>query len=164
MGPIRRLKSWWKRTTATEKLCMAVSGLATAASIVSICSNVAIRREVDNTKIEVKLYPRGKDDPDPIILDRADDSGKPTMEEIKTYSPAGDTKKTPYEQAKELYDELHAIGEELGNDVVVNDENNKELASLDEARQKALQIAWDLAASEDKLEDANEHLPYQEFD
>ena len=69
MGIVKRIILWWKTTPATDKILYALSGVSTAAAIVSAYSSIKTRKIVsEEMNIEVKLYPGGKDDPDPVDL------------------------------------------------------------------------------------------------
>lgn len=73
MGIFKRIKLWWKTTPATDKILYALSGVSTAAAIVSTYSSIRTRKEIADMSVTVKLYPGGKDDPDPIELPKETD-------------------------------------------------------------------------------------------
>ena len=72
MGPIKKLKLWWKSTTPIEKWYIVLGSISIAASVASVAANVHSHTALSKMKVEVNLYPEGKDDPNPIRLEPAE--------------------------------------------------------------------------------------------
>ena len=69
MKLIKKVQIWWKHTTLTEKILMIMGGITTAAAVTgAVCSIKAYTDIDDKLNISVKLYPGGKDDPNPVDL------------------------------------------------------------------------------------------------
>lgn len=68
MGIVKKVKRWWRSTTTNGKILYILSGISTAASLAAVAASFHTLKEVEDTKFEVKLYPEGKDDPNPITL------------------------------------------------------------------------------------------------
>lgn len=81
MNIVKRIKLWWKSTPAKDKVLFAVSGVSVAASVVSIGACLHMKHSVDDVKVDVKLYPGGKDDPNPVDLTPEGDS-EPAIQKI----------------------------------------------------------------------------------
>ena len=65
----QKIQSWWKGTTLTEKILMALGGVTTAAAVTGAVYVVKTYTEMeDKLTVDVKLYPKGKDDPNPVSL------------------------------------------------------------------------------------------------
>ena len=134
-----RIKTWWKTTTTTEKVLIVLDGIATTALAATSIISIRTRDCIKDTKVEVKLCPKGADDPNPISLENVDFSKQ-------VPSPYDDGRYDPYETARDLYKLLDRPEE------------------ADDVKDKALQLAWDLAAREGLLEKAEGEIPYQVYD
>ena len=69
MKMANRIKTWWKTTTTTEKVLIVLDGIATTALAATSIISIRTRNCLKDIKIDVKLYPGGKDDPNPISLE-----------------------------------------------------------------------------------------------
>ena len=58
MGLIKKIKLWWKTTPTAEKIMVILGGVSATASVAGAVYAV---HEVKNMKVEVNLYPNGKD-------------------------------------------------------------------------------------------------------
>lgn len=63
-----RIKLWLKSTPLKDKILYTVSALSVTASIASIGACMHMKHVVDDIHVDVKLYPSGKDDPNPVDL------------------------------------------------------------------------------------------------
>ena len=90
MGILKKFKLWWKSTTSAEKVCIILSGISTAAAVTGAVCSVKTRHCMEDVKIDVKLYPGGKDDPNPVNL--TPDEPRPMVftspEDVITCAPA----------------------------------------------------------------------------
>lgn len=86
MGIIKKVKLWWRSTTPTEKILTVLGGITATASTVGAVYAVKSYMEMDDKlNIEVKLYPKGKDDPNPktLLPHLEDEDPKPEPPEKK---------------------------------------------------------------------------------
>ena len=150
MKLVNRIKTWWKTTTPTERFLTALNVISTGAAIGSTIAAIHTRGTLEDVKIDVKLYPGGKDDPNPISLTNEDapDFSKPVP------SPYDDGRYDPYETARDLF---KLLDNPKDDDILSQEET-------DNAKDKALQLAWDLAAREGLLEKAEGEIPCQVHD
>ena len=157
MGMIKKFKLWWKTTSTTEKVMLALGGISTTATVAGMIASIKTKDEVKDVKVEVKLYPGGKDDPNPIELtpEKDTDGLPPITQNPMLREPA--ESRSQYKQACELYDKLDAIYNQMC-DCEVTDEQ------VDSAREMALELAWDLAEKENRLGEAPDDLPMQAHD
>ena len=135
MGLIKKIKVWWKTKTTTEKIYIILGGVSTAAAITSTVCAVRTCHSMDDIKIDVNLYPNGKDDPNPIKI-----------------QPADDEHDDPYELARKSFNLLSKYCDD------------GDCEDLENAQDTVLQLAWDLAARENLLEKANSEIPTQLHD
>lgn len=69
MSIIKKVKLWWRSITPTEKILTILSGISTAAAVTgAVCAVKTYTEMEDKLSVEVKLYPNGKDDPNPKTL------------------------------------------------------------------------------------------------
>ena len=80
MGIFEKAKLWWKSTTTTEKILVIFGGVSTAAAVTgAVCAVKTYTEMEDKLSVEVKLYPNGKDDPNPKTLISNDEDRPLTM-------------------------------------------------------------------------------------
>lgn len=69
MSILKKFKLWWKSATPTEKVLTILGGISTAAAVTgAVCAVKTYTEMEDKLSVEVKLYPNGKDDPNPKTL------------------------------------------------------------------------------------------------
>ena len=66
MNIFKRIKVWWKTKTTAEKFYVFLGGVSTTAAVISTVCAVRTAHSLDDVKFDIKLYPEGKDDPNPI--------------------------------------------------------------------------------------------------
>lgn len=141
------IKSWWKSMNPAEKV-LSILGITSTAASLYVCGDAiyhmnrireetleAVDKGLDDLKVTVNLIP-------------------------KDYKPT-------YDKLKKIWDNSGAISmDELFDDNV--DPNTKLIAMPEEQyenmRQDLLDLIWDKAEEENKLEAANDEVPSQLHD
>ena len=141
------IKSWWKSMNPTEKILSILGIASTGASLVVCASSIRNMERLRDETLE--------------SVDKGLNDLKVTVNLIpKDYQPT-------YDKLKKIWDNSEAISiDELFDDNV--DPNIKLIAMPEEQyenmRQDLLDLIWDKAEEENKLEAANAEIPTQLHD
>lgn len=164
MNPIERIKIWWKSKTPLEKFYMIFGGITATAAVAGAVCSIKNKYDPDDLKITVKLYPGGKDDPNPVTLAEEE---KPEVEQEPELKRSNPMLKEPVEsrsQFKEAVDIFNELQDSLSKDIDDDEVYNVSIDKWQDLNHKALMLAWDLAAVEDRMDEAVEIIPFQAFD
>ena len=173
MGLIKKVKLWWRSTTPTEKILTVLGGVTTTASVVgAVCAVKTYTEMEDKLSVEVRLYPNGNGDQNPIKLegekvDSFDELDKKEVDFSKPVpSPADNGSYDPYELARDIFNTIATPFTE--EDLKTLPKETKLIVWREDlwsdAAEKSLQLAWDLAAREGVLDKAEAEIPLQVHD
>lgn len=148
MGIKAKVKNWWSGLSFGDKVLtiFGATGMLCTLYVTADCirNMEKVKEEFSNMKVELYLTPKEADEKtlsqNPIL-------GEPVE------------KRSQFEMATALYNMMDPYNENLQK------ENGKDIIT-DEMRQSCLELAWDLAAREGKVEKAEEEglLPTQVWD
>ena len=170
MNIVEKVKLWWKSTPLKDKILYAVSGVSVVASAASIATCVHMKNSVDNVKIDVKLYPGGKEDPNPVDLTPANDAvpvPEPLVEKIPAntdtdkwdvWNPEWEPKYKSADgyEATRLFDALDVL-QKFDNGEMSVDEFEDCLA---ESQARVEDLARQFAYLEDRQDEFRKRFPY----
>ena len=157
MGFIAKIKTWWKMTPIIDRISLIVDG-------VSILGVGACLYSLKHTEVRVTFV---QSDGSVVDIPKHEEMKEITDENLH-YSPRMEgpiEDRSQFEMAANLFNGLEGIDGKLydlklkevdGIDAIMRD--------LEKSRDEALNLTWDLAASEDRLEDCGEVIPTQLYD
>ena len=164
MGIKAKVKNWWNGLTFEEKVVAVLGATATVCSLYVTADCVyqmrkvgrdvvdKVDKDVSAMKIELRVVP-GKEEN--VVVN---DGTKKSFSESPILGGSIESR-SQFEMATALYNMMDPYNDDLQK------ENGKDIIT-DEMRQTCLELAWDLAAREGKVEKAEEEglLPTQVWD